>query len=388
MTDRVVPGRVPRLSPRLTDLLLAVATALVAVASVTVSGEPDSRSPDVLAFGLAASLGGILLLRRRWPMAVLVCSVALLQAYHVLGYPAIGMTVLAVAFYTVAVRGHMGWGVAVGVAVLAQEFLWRALFDPEPLLEVAVSGLWPTTMIVAVLLLGDTVRSRRALAVETAERLAAAEREREREAERRVAEERLRISRELHDVVAHTVTAIGVQARVLADSIDEHPDHARAALDAIRTAIGEAMSQLRATVGVLRRDRDEPLAPIPSLAGLGGLIEAAGGDVSVSTRVDGEPRPLPPTVDLTAYRIIQESLTNVVRHANATEAAVTLCYRPDVLVVEVTDNGDGRSGASTGGHGLVGMAERARAIDGRLVAESGAQGGFRVVARLPIGATS
>jgi signal transduction histidine kinase len=388
MTDRVVPDRVPRLSPWLTDVLLAVATALVAVASVTVSTEPNSRPPDVLAFGLAASLGGILLLRRRWPLPVLAVSVAVLQAYHVLRYPAIGMTLLAVAFYTVAVRGQMGWGLVIGVAVLVYEFLWRAVVDPEPLLEVVVSGLWPTTMIIAVLLLGDAVRSRRALAVETAERLAAAEREREREAERRVAEERLRISRELHDVVAHTVTAIGVQARVLADSIDEHPEHARAALDAIRAAIGEAMSQLRATVGVLRRDGGEPLAPIPSLAGLGGLIEAAGGDVSVTTRVDGEPRPLPPTVDLTAYRIIQESLTNVVRHANATEAAVTLCYRPDVLVVEVTDNGDGRSGASTGGHGLVGMAERARAIGGRLVAESGAQGGFRVVARLPIGVTS
>jgi signal transduction histidine kinase len=214
------------------------------------------------------------------------------------------------------------------------------------------------------------------------------EQEREREAERRVVEERLRISRELHDVVAHTVTAIGVQARVLADSIDEHPEHARAALDAIRAAIGEAMSQLRATVGVLRHDRGEPLAPTPSLAGLDGLIETAGGDVSVTMRVDGEPRPLPPTVDLTAYRIIQESLTNVVRHANATEATVMLCYQPDVLVVEVTDNGDGRGGASTGGHGLLGMAERAQAIGGRLVAESGAQGGFRVIARLPIEVTA
>ena len=384
MTDGVVPDRAPRLSPWLTDVLLAVATALVAVASVTVSTEPDSRPPDVLAFGLAASFGGILLLRRRWPLPVLVVSVAVLQAYHVLSYPAIGMTLLAVAFYTVAVRGQMAWGLTIGVVVLVYEFLWRALFDPEPLLEVVVSGLWPTTMIIAVLLLGDAVRSRRALAVETAQRLAAAEREREREAERRVVEERLRISRELHDVVAHTVTAIGVQARVLADSIDDHPEHARAAIDAIRAAIGDAMSQLRATVGVLRHDRGEPLAPTPSLAGLDGLIETAGGDVSVTMRVDGEPRPLPPTVDLTAYRIIQESLTNVVRHANATAATVMLCYQPDVLVVEVTDNGDGRGGASTGGHGLLGMAERAQAIGGRLVAESGAQGGFRVIARLPI----
>jgi signal transduction histidine kinase len=388
MTDGVVPDRAPRLSPWLTDVLLAVATALVAVASVTVSTEPDSRPPDVLAFGLAASLGGILLLRRRWPLPVLVVSVAVLQAYHVLSYPAIGMTLLAVAFYTVAVRGQIAWGLTIGVVVLVYEFLWRALFDPEPLLEVVVSGLWPTTMIIAVLLLGDTVRSRRALAVETAQRLAVVEQEREREAERRVVEERLRISRELHDVVAHTVTAIGVQARVLADSIDEHPEHARAALDAIRAAIGEAMSQLRATVRVLRHDRGEPLAPTPSLAGLDGLIETAGGDVSVTMRVDGEPRPLPPTVDLTAYRIIQESLTNVVRHANATEATVMLCYQPDVLVVEVTDNGDGRGGASTGGHGLLGMAERAQAIGGRLVAESGAQGGFRVIARLPIEVTA
>jgi MYXO-CTERM domain-containing protein len=123
MTDGVVPDRAPRLSPWLTDVLLAVATALVAVASVTVSTEPDSRPPDVLAFGLAASLGGILLLRRRWPLPVLVVSVAVLQAYHVLSYPAIGMTLLAVAFYTVAVRGQIAWGLTIGVVVLVYEFL-------------------------------------------------------------------------------------------------------------------------------------------------------------------------------------------------------------------------------------------------------------------------
>jgi len=319
---------------------------------------------------------------------VLLGSVALLQTYLILGYPAIGMALLAVALYTVAVRGHLAWGVTVAVVLLVGEVGWRLVFDPEPPLEVLVSGWAPSTVIAAVLLLGDTVRSRRALAAETAERLAAAEREREHQVERRVAEERLRISRELHDVVAHTVTGIGVQARVLADSIDEHPDHARAALSAIQTAISDAMSQLRATVGLLRRHEPEPLAPLPSLAGLDDLLDMASGDVAVTTRIDGERRPLPPTVDLTAYRIIQESLTNVVRHANAVEATVTLRYRPDMLVIEVTDDGDGPRAALTRGHGLTGMAERAQAIGGDLAAEPGAHGGFRVQARLPTGASS
>jgi signal transduction histidine kinase len=388
MTDRVVPDRVPRLSPWATDVLLAGVTALTAISNVFVAGEPDARPPDVLAYGLAAALGGILLLRRRWPRAVLIGSVALLQSYLILGYPAIGMALLAVALYTVAVRGRLAWGVTVGVALLAGEVGWRVLFDPEPPLEVLVSGWAPGTIIAAVLLLGDTVRSRRALAAETAERLSVAEREREHQVERRVAEERLRISRELHDVVAHTVTGIGVQARVVADSIDEHPDHARAALAAIQTAISEAMSQLRATVGLLRRHEHEPFAPVPSLAGLDRLVEMASGDVAVTTRIDGERRRLPPTVDLTAYRIIQESLTNVVRHANAVEATVTLHYLSEMLVIEVVDDGDGPRGALTRGHGLTGMAERAQAVGGDLVAEPGARGGFRVAARLPIGAAS
>lgn len=391
MTDLVVPERAPRLSAALTDVFLALATALVAIGSVAVSAEPDPRPPDVLAYGMAASLGAVLLLRRRWPLGVLIASVVVLQAYHVSGYPAIGLLALAVAFYTVAVRGHLVLGAVIGVALLTVEFAWRALLDPypEPLLEVAISGLWPMTLVAAVLLLGDTVRSRRALAIEAAQRLALAQRERDREADRRVTEERLRISRELHDVVAHTVTGIGVQARVLADSFDEHPDHARAALDAIRTAIGEAMSQLRATVGVLRRDDSEPLAPTPSLVGLDGLIEmAAAGGVSVTVLVDGEPRPLPSAVDLTAYRIIQESLTNVVRHADASEATVVLCYRPGTMDIEVSDDGVGHSGHPTAGHGIVGMVERAEAIGGRLVAGPRDGGGFRVEAQLPVGMTS
>jgi signal transduction histidine kinase len=388
MSDRVVPGRVPRLSPGVTDVLLAVSTALVAVANVAVAAERDARPPDVLGYGLAAALGAILLVRRRWPRAVLVGSAVILQAYLAFGYPAIGLALLAVAFYTVAVRGRIGWGVVVGVVLLSGEFTYRTLVDRTSPLEVAVSGWAPATMIAAVLLLGDTVRSRRALAVETAERLAAAERQRELQVERGIAEERLRISRELHDVIAHTVTGIGVQARVLADSIDEHPDHARDALDAIQAAIKDAMSQVRTTVGVLRGQGGAPLAPAPSLAGLDGLVEMTSGDVAVTTRIHGDRRPLPPTVDLTAYRIIQESLTNVVRHANASEATVTVRYRPEALEIEITDDGDGPGGAPTDGHGLAGMAERAEAIGGRLIAGAGDGGGFRVEARLPIGVTS
>jgi signal transduction histidine kinase len=130
------------------------------------------------------------------------------------------------------------------------------------------------------------------------------------------------------------------------------------------------------------------LTPTPSLAGLHNLVEMVSGDVQVTTRIDGQPRPVPPTVDLTAYRIIQESLTNVVRHADAANATVLVRYRPDMLVLEVADDGNGPGDAPVRGHGLTGMAERAHAVGGELVAGPGAQRGFRVEARLPIGAVS
>ena len=247
------------------------------------------------------------------------------------------------------------------------------------------------SLLVTLLLLGDAVRSRRAWHSEVRERLARAAAEREREAARRVEQERLRIARELHDVMAHTISVISVQAGVATDVLDDAPDAARQALGEIRTASREAMGELRATVGVLREGDGQaaPRAPTPGLSQLDDLLEAARrGGLRVETVVAGQPPPLPPAIDLTAYRILQESLTNVARHARATTATVAVRYEPDGIVLEVCDDGRGaasQAAGGQGGYGLAGMAERAAAVGGRLEAGPGPAGGFRVWSSLPAG---
>jgi signal transduction histidine kinase len=237
--------------------------------------------------------------------------------------------------------------------------------------------------VAAALFLGLWVASRRAYI----------RRENEEQARRAVDAERLRIARELHDVVAHTMATINVQAGVAAHVIDQQPDQAREALGAIKAASGEAMRELRGILNVLRQaDERDPTAPAPRLAQLDGLIEGTTRAGLPTTLVlDGEATPLPPTVDLAAYRIVQESLTNALRYAGPTTATVTLSYGGEELVLEIADRGRGpREGdpAQGGGHGIPGMRERAEAAGGTLEAGPRDGGGFRVRARLPLGSGS
>jgi signal transduction histidine kinase len=205
-----------------------------------------------------------------------------------------------------------------------------------------------------------------------------------------VQQERLRIAREMHDVLAHTIAAINVQAGVAGDVIDDAPDRARASLRDIRRQSRDAIAELRATVGVLREGGTAaPREPAPGLAELDRLVEkAAGAGVRVEVAVAGAARPLPGTVDLAAYRIVQESLTNVVRHAHASEATVSVRYEPEAVVLEVQDNGRGAANGAIhdrDGHGLIGMRERATALGGTLQAGVAPGGGFLVHATLPTG---
>jgi signal transduction histidine kinase len=208
-------------------------------------------------------------------------------------------------------------------------------------------------------------------------------------------------------VVSHTIGVISVQAGVAAHLLHRRPDKAADSLAAIRQASDEALGELHAMLGVLRQGDDggrAPLAPAPGLAELDALVaQAAGAGVEVTVSLEGEPRRLPPAVDLACYRVVQESLTNVVRHAGASRAVVTVSHHPDQVVVEVTDDGragsggarGGRAGPSGGsgngdgagsGQGIVGMRERARALGGSLEAGPRPGGGFRVQASLPVGA--
>lgn len=370
-----------RIPPARVDAGLFVIVAIANCAAIGAEQEPGAKDPDALAYLVGVLVAAPLLVRRRWPLMVLLASSVALMAYHALDYPAIGLSVpLAVALFSAAAAGHLlaAAVVALGLELMAIGF--RALEEGESLVTVIGAGtLADVALIVTVLLLAETVRSRRAWAAEVQERLRRTQAERE-------AAARLRIAHELHDVLAHTIAAIGIQASVAAEALDDSPEAARKPLQAIRAKSVEAMDEVRATIGLLRDPHaNGAQTPGPSLDRLEELARlASDARVRVDVAVSGERRPLPALVDLAAARIVQESITNVVRHAGASRARVTVHYEPGAVVVEVAD--DGRSTSGTGdGYGLTGMRERAAAVGGRLEAGPAPepQRGFRVHAWLP-----
>ena len=232
----------------------------------------------------------------------------------------------------------------------------------------------------------------RLYAAQLEERTAELERAREELARRAVTEERLRLARELHDVVAHAMSVIAVQSGVGAHVADSRPEEVGKALAAIEATSRAALTELRRLLGVLRQDSEPQasLTPVPGLANLDSLLAEVGkAGLAVRVRVEGAPLQLPAGVDLSAYRIVQEALTNVVKHAGPAHAQVTIGYRDQEVSVEVIDDGrgavtpvgDGREGT---GHGLIGMRERVAAFDGELEVGPRPSGGFRVAARLPL----
>jgi signal transduction histidine kinase len=376
------------------DVLLALGIGLAQVLGVLLSERVGRsagwRDPDALAYLLLVGGAAALLLRRRWPLPVLAVTLACGLAYAARTYPE-GPSQLAVfpALWTVALtlprrRAWLAAAVAAVAAASAELFLYGdTMFDGEP--------LYAAVTVLAAMWWGEAVRARRAYVAELRDRAERAERTREEEARRRVDEERLRIARELHDVVSHTIGVISVQAGVAAHLLHRRPDKAADSLAAIRQASDEALGELHAMLGVLRQGDGDggraPLAPAPGLAELDALVaQAAGAGIEVKVAVEGEPRRLPSAVDLAAYRVVQESLTNVVRHAGASQAEITVTHLDDRVVVEVLDDGaaPAGNGAVGSGQGIPGMRERARALGGSLEAGPRPGGGFRVQASLPV----
>ncbi|GAB3989077.1 histidine kinase [Actinoallomurus acanthiterrae] len=255
-------------------------------------------------------------------------------------------------------------------------------------------GVGPAAWLLLPTVLGSAVRLRRAYLEEVKARAEYAERTREEEARHRVAAERMRIARELHDVVAHHLVLANMQAGTAAHLVRTHPDQVQKILADLSGTTSAALRELKATVGLLRQADDPaaPIEPVPGLARLSdltGSFEPAGLKVTVST--EGEPRSLSPGVDLTAFRIVQEALTNVTKHAGTSAAQVNLAYSQDRLTVTVTDDGGAPapSGpAPNSGFGLVGMRERALSVGGRLRTGARPEGGFQVTAELPLHPTS
>ncbi len=321
-----------------------------------------------------------LALRRHHPIAAFV--LALVASWLISRDPTLGMMtmgVLAAVLYTVAAACRTRTTIAALVASMSAP-LATALPDFAHAGGVVPFALFLITAWTVGYAMGQHRRHVDAMMRNQA-RLAEAER----------AEERIRIARELHDVVAHSMSVIAVQAGFGHLVIDDRPGEARAALGAIETAGRETLVEMRRLLGVLREENPSasPLTPAPSLDDLDCLVtQAAQAGVDVKVMVRGVRRDLPSGIDLSAYRIIQEALTNIVKHADVTTARVTLDYRPHELTIEITDHGrdhDGRAGhGGSTGHGLMGMRERVAMCGGRFHARPLPEGGFQVRAALPL----
>jgi len=389
----------------------AGAAALVAVLvelNVIVGGGPGAAPLNTLAYVLGAVLAVPILFRHRWPLASLVGVSALLLLYYIVDRRNISPAPLfCLPLYDAAVAGYLAAAIAIPAFFMSVGLFVVDVSTHQGLVSLAAEFLPSIAVLALAIMLGEVVRSRRALAAETADRLRLAGEEREAETGRRIAEERLRIARELHDTVAHSMATITVQAgsalHVLGPDAPaggapdgSGPDggstngNLRSALIAIRETSKAALTEMRDTLGQLRNETpDEPAelraAGLDRLPALCEAVTAAGAPVTVTTK--GEPRPVPPAVGHAAYRILQESLTNVLRHAGPrARASVGLAYEPGALVIRVTDDGPGRgtlAADAAAGHGLTGMAERAAAVGGTFSAAAGPDGGFEVAARLP-----
>lgn len=372
---------------QLLDAAVLLAAGAIIAVGVTLRADPSTR-PLALALGLAAATA--LVLRRRAPTAALAISGGLVLALFAVDYAAGSVAVIApaIALYSLALtRGGVQLAAAVvaAAAAVAVADLFLAGHHANALtLQTAAH----VALVAVPVLAAEALRNRRAYVRLLLERLELAERTREEEAQRRAEQERLRIARDLHDVAAHTLTTINVQAGVAAHLLDRDPNHARDALATIETASHEALDELRAIVGVLRQpgNGSAPLEPAPDLAAVGALIEQARGTgLRVSFEVAGEqPQRIPEAVQLAAFRILQESLTNARRHAPGAAAHVNLAYGPDRIRLAI-ENEAGSTGSGNGvpaGVGILGMRERATALGGTLVAQRSGER-FRVVAELP-----
>ncbi|MET8277567.1 sensor histidine kinase [Micromonospora sp. NPDC005174] len=376
------------------DTMLPLALLVFGVLATDLAGDnqPGSTPVDAICLALIALAALALLLRRRAPVATLAVVTMATSTYLVLGYP-YGPILLAFLFavYTVAVRLPVRPAALAAsgafVLLVAHVFVSRG---PAP----GWFGVLPASAWVVVpFAVGVVVRVNR----ETAARSRAEQaRERAEQARRQADEERLRIAQEVHDVVGHGLAAISMQAEIALHLLPKRPEQAEVALTAISRTSREALDELRVTLGAVRRGAERE--PVPGLARLPALCDRlAGAGLAVDLRQDGDPRELPAAVDLAAYRVVQEALTNVLRHAGVASAEVTVGYRADELTVEVTDRGVGAasrfdaageldaSAGQTGGHGLAGMRERVAALGGRLTIGPRPGGGFRVWARLPLG---
>ena len=366
---------------RTRDVAVAFVIGVVTLAGTRFAAldQPDARPLDMLGIALLAVGPAALLLRRRWPVAVLAVSATAMVPYRGLEYP-LGPIYLAsiVALVTAVARGHRWPSVAVVAAGGLASIGWYALNNPgEPLPWVGIAAV--TAWLAALIAAGELWRARK-------QRLAQDRATRAEIARRQVSDERLRIAQELHDLLGHHVSLINIQAGVALHLMDGNPEQARTALTAIKQSSRDLLREMRTTLGVLRGvDEPPPHQPVAGLAQLEELVaQTRDAGLPVEVDVRGTARELPAAVDLAAYRIVQEALTNARKHAGPAHVTVRVGYDEDTVSVGIDDDGVGPTGGLDGGNGLAGMRERAAALGGILHAGPRSGGGFSVHAVLPL----
>jgi len=363
------------------DLALAVAVAIGAQTEVFLL----DLDPKVVVAPATLIASLMIALRRRSPLVAVFAAVALSVVESVAGVPA-NLPVAPVILFVIAlyaVASYTDLGRAVAAFAFALAVIWGGiLLRPHDLTDL------PYALLVAGTpwLFGRAMRARVSHSVELAARLARVERESEEQAREAVADERARIARELHDVIAHSVSVMVVQAGAAEEVLRSSPERALDPLRSVQETGRAALVEMARLLQILRRDAEQlGFAPQPGLDDLDGLLaqtRAAG--LSVDLGVHGEPRPLALGTDLCAYRIVQEALTNTRKHAGPAHVQVDIRYRTDTVEIEILDDGTSSANGAGGGHGLIGMSERVALFDGELEAGPTAQGGFRVRAKLPI----
>ncbi|MGW6279540.1 sensor histidine kinase [Kribbella sp. NPDC055071] len=389
----------PTAGGRRRDLLIVVVTVAVNVGGVLSEVAKSDQTPLGTPFAgllIGVVAGVVLWWRKRAPAWVMSGIVGLCLLYHLVGYPGLApAAALFVAAYAVTANApSRRLLLAIGLIAIAAVI---PLLPPHPA-DFNVGALFgPPIGMVGLAAMGEATRVQRAA---MAEQVRAAHHATQQEAGRQLAEQRLEIARELHDVLAHTITIISVQAAVGAEALGKRPEQVAQSLAAVRSAAREALSELRGVLAGLRTDSDldsanldsanldRVAAPQPGLADLPRLIDQTiAGGVAVRFVTTGTAPTMTATIELTIYRVVQEALTNIIRHSHADTAAVSLAYAPGHVVVDVSDDGpavEARLNPNHVGHGLVGMQERVRLLGGRLTAGPTQQGGFQVLAELPI----
>ena len=381
--------------------MVAVAIALISVGYLFVL-DPTAprvvgRHPDALAILLALGTSLPLLVRRRHATSVLavcgLCTTSLSLLHYFPGTNGLGVLF---ALYSVGVYAPTRESVT---SVLATEFFVAVSVLNTPDVQ-ARAGDWRTvtgivvanlSIFMAVWLGGRYLRTRRAYILEVEARAAQSDRERAAQTRAAIAEERERIAREMHDVVAHHVTVMVVSASAVRRTLAQRPEQAAGILETIESSGRAALTEMRRIVGYLREDSDDPTrAPLSGLAAIDAVVRGVcDAGVAVEVQVIGEPVELPTSVDTTAFRVVQEALTNVLKHAAPASARLTIRYAHDAVTISVVDDGAtpaATTATATAGHGLAGMRERVSLIGGSLRAGPLPSGGFDVHARLPLAA--